>query len=306
MPSTARRFAFFVVTAAALAAGVASATDALTSWEKAEQQLRQVSRDNAGSADRARLISATYTQLFGQVRSTDLAKVASRDLHAMFKSAASVDFYETTDAHLADLRRVMTALEDRQEASANEVETFYGALFQNRKFDEMATYHAKHMEAGLPNPIAYRGVPMGNTSHAVLAVALTANEVSGSKVDLGKGAHILVVAHPLCHFTQNAMAAIESDPAMEKVFGQASAWVSPADRNVDITPFQAWNRKHASTPIAIAYAENGWPEVRIWQTPTFIFLKDGKVTGAVVGWPKEGNMEALRQAMSTLQLLQPK
>ena len=306
MLSSARRFVFFVATAAALAAGPASGSDEPTSWEKAEQQLRQVSRDNAGSEDRARLISATYTQLFGQVRSMDLTKVASRDLHAMFKAAAAVDFYEATDAHLADLRRVMTALEDRHEASANEVETFYGALFQGRKFDDMAAYHATHTEAGLPDPIAYRGAPVGPTAHTVLTVAPTTNEVSGSSVDLAKGAHILVIAHPLCHFTQHAMSAIASDPTMEKVFARTSAWVAPADRNVDIAPFQDWNRKHASTPIAIAYAANAWPEVRIWQTPTFIFLKDGKVTGEVVGWPQEGNMEALRQELSKLQLIQPK
>jgi hypothetical protein len=56
--------------------------------------------------------------------------------------------------------------------------------------------------------------------------------------------------------------------------------------------------------MTIAYAGDDWPEVRIWQTPTFIFLKDGKVTGKVIGWPKEGNSEALRREMLKLGLLQ--
>ena len=305
MLALTRRLLFSVVTAVALAASATSASDALTSWEKAQQQLEKVSRDNAGSEDRARRISATYAQLFGEVQSMDMAKTASRDLHAMFKAAASADFYDATDAHLADLRRVMTALDDRHEAASHEVETFYGALFQGRKFDEMATFFAKHKEAGLPDPIHYRGEPMGDIPHATLTVSPIGDEVSGNKVDLAKGTHILVVAHPLCHFTQNAVAAIESDPTLQKVFERASVWISPPDRGVDIAPFQAWNKKHAETPIAIAYAGSAWPEVRIWQTPTFIFLKDGKVTGEVVGWPKEGNREALRQEMSKLPLLPP-
>ena len=296
---------FFVVTASVLfSVSVRAGGDEHTGWEKAYLELEKVSRDNAGSEDRAHLISATYAKLFQSVASMDLAKVTSRDLHAMFMAAASVDFYETTDAHLSDLRRVIATLEDRHDASAGEVEKFYAALFQGRKFDEMAAFHAKHQDAGLAKPITYRGAPVGDVRHSVLKVATVGNEVSGSQADLDQGARILVVAHPLCHFTQNAMAAIESDAALEKAFELASIWVAPADRGVDLAPFQDWNKKHGSTPMTIAYAGNDWPEVRIWQTPTFIFLKDGKVTGEVIGWPKEGNSEALRREMLKLGLLQ--
>lgn len=298
-----RCLSILLVAAGMLFLGPAAAHDEPTSWEKAQLQLENVSRNNANSADRAHLISATYAQLFAPVRSMDLANVPSRDLHAMFMAASSADFYEATDAHLSDLRRITMALEARHEASSSEVETFYAALFQGRKFDEMAAYYAKHREAGLAKPIAYRGAPVGDVRHAVLHVAATGNAVTGDKVGLEQGEHILVVAHPLCHFTQHAMEAIESDPVLEKMFERSSVWVSPPDRGVDITPFQDWNRKHPSAPMSIAYAGNDWPEVRIWQTPTFIFLKDGKVTGEVIGWPKEGNKEALRQELSKLHLL---
>lgn len=300
----ARLLFFFVVTASVLfSVSVRAGDDELTGWEKAYLELEKISRDNAGSEDRAHLISASYAKLFKSVASMDLTKVTSRDLHAMFMAAASVDFYETTDAHLWDLRRVIAALEVRHEASAGEVDKFYAALFQGRKFDEMAAFYAKHKDAGLAKPIVYRGAPVGDVRHAVLKVDPIGNEVSGSQVDLDKGARILVVAHPLCHFTQNAMAAIESDAALAKAFAPASIWVAPADRGVDLAPFQDWNKKHISTPMTIAYAGDGWPEVRIWQTPTFIFLKDGKVTGEVIGWPKEGNFEALRREMLKLDLL---
>ena len=301
----ARLFFFFVVTISILFACSARAVDnELTSWEKSYLELEKVSRDNANSEHRAHLISNAYAKLFKGVASMDLESVTSRDLHAMFMAAASVDFYETTDAHLSDLRRIIVALEDRHDATAGEIEKFYAALFQGRKFEEMAAYYAKHQEAGLAKPIIYRGPMVGDVRHSVLKVAPAGNEVSGSQVDLDTGARILVVAHPLCHFTQNAMAAIESDPTLAKAFAQASVWVAPADRGVDLTPFQAWNGKHVGTPMSIAYAGTDWPEVRIWQTPTFIFLRDGKVTGEVIGWPKEGNFEALRQEMSKLHLLQ--
>jgi|GEM_PF-3819035 hypothetical protein len=53
----ARLLCFFVVITSMLFAGSArSNDDELTSWEKAYVELEKVSRDNAGSEDRAHLI----------------------------------------------------------------------------------------------------------------------------------------------------------------------------------------------------------------------------------------------------------
>lgn len=276
--------------------------DGVTARERSYIALDRVARESSGSDDRARLVSAAYSHGFGDVRAMDLGAVTLRDLRTMFMAAASADFYDTTDAHLSDMRRVLEELERRHEAAAGEVNAFYSALFQGRKFDEMASFYAGHPEAGLSTPIRFHDAATAGDRHTVLDFAASKNVVSLRKVDLHHGTHVLVIAHPLCHFSRNATAAIESQSALQQVFAKHSVWISPPDRNADLSPFYDWNKSHSDMPISIAYGRAGWPEVRIWQTPTFIFIKDGKVVSEVVGWPREGNMESLRRELSRLGL----
>lgn len=273
------------------------------SWKQAYLELQAIARNQPVHADQARLVSEAYARERRAAKTADVTALPTNDLHDWFKAAAVAGFYAPADDHLADMRRVVAELERRKEASGDEMHTYYAALFQSRKFDAMAAYHLAHPT--LEPPIAYRGEAIADPRHAVLEVPASRGFVVGKTVDLAKGVRILVIAHPLCHFTRGAIADIESRPALERIFAAHSVWVSPADRDIDMSPFQAWNEAHARTPIALAYAAAGWPEVRIWQTPTFFFLRDGKVVGEVVGWPKEGNVESLERELSGLGLLPP-
>lgn len=278
-----------------------ASTDELTPWEKAYLGLEKTTRASSGSEDQVRLVSEGYDKSFGNIRAMDLSKVSSRDLHVFFKASARVVFYEPGDGHLSDMRDVFEALQKRKAASRSEVAAFYSSLFLGRKFDEMSAFYQSHPSYDLPVPVSFEGRQRPER-HAVLDVAVTGSKVSSRTVDLSSGEHIVVIAHPQCHFTRNAVASIEADPSLAGIISMQASWVAPADRNVDVSPFQEWNKVHRDAPISIAYTRTGWPEVRVWQTPTFLFFKDGKVVGEVVGWPKEGNAESLRIEISKLGL----
>ena len=191
----------------------------------------------------------------------------------------------------------LEALESRGAATPDERDAYYGALFQIRDFAGMRTYFEKHRSSGLGSPIDLRGSATAPGLHVVLAV-VDHDTLSRTPVDLSQGFHIIVISHPICHFSQNAEKAISESADLRKLFNEKSTWVAPPNRDVELKKFVDWNKQHASTPIAIADAESGWPEVDVWQTPTFLFFKEGRVVARVIGWPKEGNEKALREAIA--------
>lgn len=226
------------------------------------------------------------------IAGSTLSRLPPKDLIAIFQAAYYMAFFTPDDAHLRDMQKAFDALEQRHLAGTTEATHMYEAYFQARHFDDMARFRAAHPTAPLeaPTRLASKASPFG--SHRMLKV-LDAGTVEAQRVDLSKGAHIVVIGNPGCHFTQWAVEAIEHDPALGAVFNGHAVWLSPADGNIDLAPFAAWNKAHPATRIDLVGTEAGWPEVGAWQTPTFLFFKDGRVVDRVIGWPKEGSAAAV-------------
>ena len=112
---------------------------------------------------------------------------------------------------------------------------------------------------------------------------------------------MVVISHPLCHFSRNAMAAIEADPALSKAMAR-SLWLAPVDRKLNLEVIRQWNGEHPEHPMVIAFDRAEWPDFDSWSTPMFYFLRDGKLVSVVEGWPSEGNKEALLKAAEQIGL----
>lgn len=105
-----------------------------------------------------------------------------------------------------------------------------------------------------------------------------------------------MVSHPLCHFSSAAARAIESHAILSEIFQSSATWIAPPDRHLGTAEIASWNAQHPRSKHRIAYSRTSWPELTGWATPTFHFMKDGKVMEIVAGWPEEGNGQALLEA----------
>jgi hypothetical protein len=54
---------------------------------------------------------------------------------------------------------------------------------------------------------------------------------------------VVVVSHPLCHFSQHAMRDIQSDPVLREVFLKHAKWLVPQSNRLDFDVIQQWNRR---------------------------------------------------------------
>ncbi|HUA78740.1 MAG TPA: hypothetical protein VL997_00090 [Dyella sp.] len=294
---------FSSIIACQLSSASTPSQEKLTPVEQSYIKFDRLVRDNSGKADEARQASEVYQSVFSVYQSPwKLRSLTLRDVQAVFMAADTVDFYDPSDRHITDMRLDYAELSRRGAATLDQTSAFYGALFQARKFEEMTAFYTQHKSAQLPKPPLYFAKADVGQRHVVLDVSSTSNTLTVRGDDIDHGSKILVISHPLCHFSQNAMRAIEANAELRRVFDQNSVWVSPPDRNLDLGPFQEWKKNHREAPISIALNQASWPEVQIWQTPTFIFLREGKVVGEVIGWPVEGNVKALDEEIAKIGL----
>jgi len=284
----------------ASAAALPKTTNKLSPVEQNYIQLDKIIRDNSGREDQAKLSSEAYERFFRTYQNSNyLEKASLRDVQALFMAADVVDFYRPSNQHVADLRLDFMELSRRKAQTQEQTSTVYSALYQAREFSELSKFFSEHPASGLPPP-PYVSTISNSTDHSILKVSPDRNGLVHTHADIDKGSQILVIGHPLCHFTQNAAKAIDKNSSLKRIFEKDSVWVSPPDRNLDLSPFQDWNKKHPEFATSIGFAKTSWPEVKVWQTPTFIFMKDGKVVDEVIGWPDGGNMKALDAGLAKI------
>jgi hypothetical protein len=112
------------------------------------------------------------------------------------------------------------------------------------------------------------------------------------------GSQILVVSHPMCGFSAAAMEAIGTEPALAAVFARNARWLVPQEISGDLEPL----RKPSRFRFTLAYKRTEFPMIDSWETPTFYFLKDGRVEKKVQGWPKQGRMQEILDGLRAINL----
>lgn len=271
-------------------AGPLRATEAdLTRFEKAYVELNAMEQQELGQkAQRTNMQRLFDTEFSPALSRAELMRLSPRDVSAAFRAASDLAYYWPDQSHLDIAKNLFSELERRHLANTSNTASLYEAFFQVRRFDEMSQFYAAHPNDGLQVPPRLIGAEGPAGLHRMLEIQ-NATTLKAGVVDVSKGAHIVVISNPACHYTRWAVDAIEHDKALSKVFSGHSTWLAPADRNISLTPFVLFNAAHPTLRINLVATDEGWPEVEAWQTPIFLFFKDGHLTDRIIGWPKEGS-----------------
>ena len=89
------------------------------------------------------------------------------------------------------------------------------------------------------------------------------------------------------------MEALGSDARLSPFLRENATWLAPVNRRIGADVLRSWNAAHAATPVVLTDRREDWPFIRIWSTPTFHVLKDGKLVGTFEGWPGDGRRPQL-------------
>jgi hypothetical protein len=230
----------------------------------------------------------------------ELASLPDDMLSRLAADAAIANFYyggTRVDAHAA----VFAELARRKSASALEIEDMHRSLIAARRWRDAIAFAEGHPQ------LALEALP----THIVPGDGETAgphywrfdpeqDRLTREPLVAAEGITLVVVSSPGCAFSRAAIAALESDPALDQVLPERRVFVAPAIARLELAPLGKWNAAHPRFRHVLVDRPLAWTFVRKWNTPQFLFLRDGEVVAEVEGWPESGQAEALLAASRSL------
>ncbi|MBI1365380.1 MAG: hypothetical protein GC153_05425 [Alphaproteobacteria bacterium] len=208
-------------------------------------------------------------------------------LHDLFVTMLDYLYWDNTDNRrdVRDAETVFAVLEKKGWADDKTVTDMHEFYVSERMFDAAAALRRKFPDVPLKAPPPIVDAHDVSEGRAVLAFADGGAKLVRERIDLSKGSHVVVIGHPKCHFTQNAVAAISADPELSKAMAAHAIWLTGIDGSLTDEAFPEWNRAHPQYAYRIVEWRSDWPEINYWGTPTFYFFKGGHLVRKIVGWP---------------------
>lgn len=256
---------------------------------------REVVASHQGSHTRLRQHATdTYEKFIPKAKWSDLP---SGDLDLILRAAEMAGTWAPEERYARDMVSVLDELSRRGDATKIHIDATYRMLVAVRDLAGARRLAAKYPAGTFEElPATVRTDPEPATGPRVWSLSDDANEVVQRRMNLNDGSRIVVVSHPRCHFSRNAVTAIASDDVLGPLFRAHASWIAPQSGTLHLPALQRWNREHPDFAVALVVRQAEWPFVDYWNTPTFYFLKDGAVVQKVIGWPKEGRREELLAA----------
>lgn len=243
-------------------------------------------------------ISRIFDRHFGGLDSdATIAELSRSDVETLFQ-ATTERCFTIPDARCQRLQSsLMKRLSEVGGPATDQVVAHHRLLVATRQFEKATALSLEYPEAPVERiPDFVDVTPPGYSGASELSVSrdgrlLTRSPIAASPSDL-----ILVVAHPLCHFSRNASTGIFDDAALRGVFERHAKWITPVDQQIDAETIAAWNRAMPGQAVTIPFRREDWPMVDSWATPTFYFIRGGAVVAKIEGWPEAGRHRELTAA----------
>lgn len=274
---------FLFLSSTVLDAANANYTALVNSYQKIEAISL---RDYPVTTDRAKLLLKKYYELIDPLQHK-LLQMNAKEAAILFRTADLVSFYADEKDLVDDMEADIALLDDNNESLDRYYKDLYGAFLETRQFKKAGDFYSIHSRLGLEKVPAIVGTKPEH-GPAVLRIHPPENSLVWDPAPI-KPVQVVVVAHPECHFTQNAVRYIENHPALASALNKNSMWIAPPARQLDVQAISRWNELHPGESMALASSQSDWPMISSWETPAFYFLKDGRLKKTVIGWPEKGN-----------------
>ena len=257
--------------------------------------------DKPDFAKRADVLAA-YKKNFAQDFSQQaLKKYTDDELAALFAANSQTGFIALEPRFARNMEKLLWELHSRKKSKSDQFEELYRSFIRVRDFESANKMVADQLVTPMstlplfkPSPLVRDDVP------SEWSISKTERVAELRAVDLSKDWQVIVVSHPLCHFSRRAMLEIYADKELLQRLKNRAKWIAPQDGNFEFDLTQKWNRDFPELEISVVHLRLSWPIPNFSETPVFYFLANGKVVNSFSGWPKEGNMTKLIAGLNSV------
>lgn len=234
----------------------------------------------------------TYKPFLAVKKSEKLNKEELKDIVYVFET---ISYYTHSTQIVEQYLIYFNILQSKHWSEKSDYTSMYGTLVQRRMFTEAKVFYTKYAQFGLSN---LPQILKDNQINEGVTFYTSHNEKKNTLIEkkyiFPKGKSIIIIAHPLCHFCQRAVAEIAKNKRLSQILAKRSFGIVPVDRNFNSELLYNWNKKHPNFQLNYIQNSNDFPMLDFWGTPTFYFLDNNKVIDKLVGWPKEGRIQELK------------
>ena len=231
----------------------------------------------------------------------DLKKLTDSEISDLFNATYLATTYTRNPDYFLSLKKVFSEIESRSRTDPLKILELKNEMINQRDFSSLSSMNLRYQNSYGENYQLIGSIPVSTPRVIIPETVSGSFEVQSINIkDYGPD-YLIVIAHPDCHFTRNAVQAIEKDPKIAKEMAIHSLWVAPQSGPLTLDSIKNWNRGHPLFKIHQVWKQEEWPGyLDNWSTPTFYYIHSNTVMKKITGWPPNGQLEDLRKILSEI------
>lgn len=246
-------------------------------------------------AERFAIAGQRYDHLLGSYQTPEhLHLLNHTDLRLLKRASEDAVFYVPSPTHVVQLQSDLAEMQRRNMVEDKDYLRLHQALVASRDFDAANALAGSHpgMDVGIV-PTFHKPASLPREQPTALTVNAKNGTMTRQAFDLSAPLRIVVVAS--CHFSQDAVRAIEADAQLRPIFASDAIWL--ASQNEYFSSVTDWNREFPDQLIHIAWQNREWSMLDSWAMPTFYVFRHGRLVKKFSGWFDIGTLkQSLRDA----------
>jgi hypothetical protein len=259
---------------------------------------QSIVKEQLSSRERAKTIAQAFVDFGFEQAAANRADLSTEDVYRLFAAQFLAISYTNDGAHLRSMEKSFSELARRDKVERKHVRMLHEQFIKMRRFNQASALADKFPKFNLIVPAAIEsksGFTKG--TKAIWIIDKTERRLKREPVQFAKDWELIVISHPLCHFSTRSLDDIKRDAMIVKMLKGHLKLISPQDGQIDIDMFLEWNMQNPAFPIHLVDQQAAFTGFDEWATPTFYFMKAGKVVYKFSGWPKDGNRDRLEEGM---------
>lgn len=252
-------------------------------------------------AELGTLVDQRFDELVGQRKYGAFERLNDHQLDDLFTAAQSASFYSLSAESVTKLDRIFGVLKSRGAATTRHAQLMIEAFLSQRQFwraRAIADEFGMNVQVPLLTDLTE---PHNSSKPTLLTINPERSILVRRKVSIDPDAlTVLIVGSPFCGFFRAAHRDIFQDEQLASLVLNHAIWIVPQSGRLGLSQITGWNEQHPYSPLKLAFKNSEWTWIDTWTTPTFYFVRNGRVARKIKGWPSSDTTEVLRRAFSDL------